>query len=87
MRPSPARGGSGALVRLSPLTSKPVLYVANVAEGDSLEPPAALVEHAAQRGARATAVSARLDSELAELDDESRAMRVELGVRNPVSPP
>ena len=32
------------------LTSKPVLYVANVAEGEPLEPPPALVEHA--RGAR-----------------------------------
>jgi GTP-binding protein YchF len=70
-----------APVRLSALTSKPVLYVANIAEGDSLEPPAALVEHAAQHGARATAVSARLDSELAELDDEeAAAMREELGV-------
>ena len=36
----------GALTRLSALTSKPVLYVANVAEGEPLEPPAALVEHA-----------------------------------------
>jgi ribosome-binding ATPase len=71
----------GAPVRLSALTSKPVLYVANVAEGDALEPPGPIVEHAAQRGARATAVSARLDSELAELDDEDAAlMRAELGV-------
>jgi hypothetical protein len=46
-----------------------------------LEPPAALVEHAASRAARATAVSARLESELAELaDDEAAAMREELGV-------
>jgi ribosome-binding ATPase len=71
----------GAEVRLSALTSKPVLYVANVAEGDPLEPPAALVEHAESRGARATAVSARLESELRELDgDEAAAMRSELGV-------
>ena len=68
-------------VRLSALTSKPVLYVANVAEGEPLEPPPALAEHARERGARATAVSARLDSELAELDDdEAAAMRAELGV-------
>ena len=71
----------GAAVRLSALTSKPVLYVANVAEGDPLEPPPALVAHAEERGARATAVSARLDSELSELDDdEASAMREELGV-------
>jgi ribosome-binding ATPase len=74
-------GAPGAGVRLQSLTSKPVLYVANVAEGDALEPPAALVEHAAALGARATAVSARLDAELSELDDdEAVTMREELGV-------
>jgi GTP-binding protein YchF len=71
----------GALTRLSALTAKPVLYVANVAEGEPLEPPAELVEHAESRGARATAVSARLDAELSELDDEeASAMRDEMGV-------
>ena len=71
----------GAATRLSALTSKPVLYVANVAEGEPLEPPSALVEHAERLGARATAVSARLDAELSELDDEEAdAMRDELGV-------
>ena len=70
----------GAPVRLSALTSKPVLYVANVAEGEPLQPPPALVDHAARREARATAVSARLDAELAELeDDEAAAMRAEMG--------
>jgi ribosome-binding ATPase len=78
--PEPA-DAPGAAVRLSALTSKPVLYVANVAEGEPLEPPPALVEHAEARGARATAVSARLDAELSELDDEeASAMRDELGV-------
>ena len=71
----------GAAVRLSALTSKPVLYVANVAEGEELVPPPELVAHASERGARATAVSARLDAELSELDDdEASAMREELGV-------
>src|SRR5215218_5894713 len=71
----------GAAVRLSALTSKPVLYVANVAEGQPLEPPPALVAYAEQRGARAAAVSARLDAELSQLDvDEAAAMRDELGV-------
>jgi ribosome-binding ATPase len=78
--PEPA-DAPGALTRLSALTSKPVLYVANVAEGEPLEPPPALVAHAEERGARAAAVSARLDSELAELDDEeAHAMRDEMGV-------
>jgi ribosome-binding ATPase len=71
----------GAAIRLQALTSKPVLYVANVGEGEPLEPPAALVEHAAGRDARAAAVSARLDSELSELEnDEAEAMRDELGL-------
>jgi ribosome-binding ATPase len=71
----------GAAIRLSALTSKPVLYVANVAEGEPLEPPPELVAHAEERDARATAVSARLDAELSELDDdEASAMREELGV-------
>jgi ribosome-binding ATPase len=78
--PEPA-DAAGAGVRLSALTSKPVLYVANVAEGEPLEPPAVLVEHAEARGARATAVSARLDAELSELDEsEASAMREEMGV-------
>jgi ribosome-binding ATPase len=66
---------------LQPLTAKPVLYVANVGEGDALEPPVALAEHARAAGTRAIAVSARLDSELAELEpDEAAAMREDLGV-------
>jgi ribosome-binding ATPase len=78
--PAPA-DAPGAVTRLAALTSKPVLYVANVAEGDPLEPPPELVEHAQARDARAAAVSARLESELAELDDdEAAAMRGELGV-------
>jgi ribosome-binding ATPase len=70
-----------APLRLAALTSKPVLFVANVAEGESPEPPPELVEHARASGARAAAVSARLESELAELDDsEAAEMRRELGV-------
>jgi ribosome-binding ATPase len=65
---------------LGSLTSKPVLFVANVDEGSD-EIPAALVEHAAAQGARAVAVSSRIESELAELEDEdAAAMREELGV-------
>jgi ribosome-binding ATPase len=68
-----------ALRNLSPLTGKPVLYVANVDEGDD-EVPAVVAEHAAAEGAAAIAVSARLEAELAELDDEdAAAMRADLG--------
>jgi ribosome-binding ATPase len=78
----PPEDAPGAAIRLTALTSKPVLYVANVAEGEPLEPPPALREHAERAGARAAAVSARLDAELGELDDdEAAAMRDELGVR------
>ncbi|HEY4810217.1 MAG TPA: redox-regulated ATPase YchF [Solirubrobacteraceae bacterium] len=65
---------------LGSLTSKPVLFVANVDEGSD-EVPAAVAEHAASHGARAVAVSSRIESELAELEDEdAAAMREELGV-------
>jgi GTP-binding protein YchF len=66
--------------RLSALSSKPVLYVANVDEGVD-EVPAALAEHARERGAVVVAVSARVESELAELGDADAAeMRGELGI-------
>jgi GTP-binding protein YchF len=69
-----------AMTLLGSLTAKPVLFVANVDEGDT-EVPAAIVEHAAAQGAVAVAVSARLEAELAELDDEDAAtMRADLGL-------
>jgi GTP-binding protein YchF len=68
-----------ALRNLSPLTGKPVLYVANVDEGDDAV-PAVVAEHAAEVGAAAVAISARLEAELSELDgDEAATMREELG--------
>ena len=64
---------------LGSLTAKPVLFVANVDEG-SEEVPAEIAAHAAAQGARAVAVSSRIESELAELDEEdAAAMRAELG--------
>jgi len=64
---------------LGSLTVKPVLFVANVDEG-SEEVPAEIAAHAAAQGARAVAVSSRIESELAELEDEeAAAMRAELG--------
>jgi GTP-binding protein YchF len=65
---------------LQPLTAKPVLFVANVNEGDELEPPEQIAAAARERGAGAVAVSARLEAELSELDDdEAAAMREDLG--------
>jgi len=64
--------------RLQALSSKPVLYVANVDEGGG-NPPAELVELARRRGAACIAISARIEAELAELPgDEAVEMRSEL---------
>jgi len=85
-RGRPARGvaphedAPNAPRELGSLTAKPVLFVANVDEGDS-EVPAAIAEHAAAQGARAVAVSSRIEAELGELEDEdAAAMRAELGI-------
>jgi ribosome-binding ATPase len=76
----PPEAAPRAIAELQPLTAKPVLYVANVAE-ESLEVPKALRDYAEVRGGRAVAVSARLESELAELDPgEAADMRGELGL-------
>ncbi len=65
---------------LGSLTSKPVLFVANVDEGSD-EVPQVVLEHASGADAGAVAVSSRIESELAELEDEEAgAMRAELGV-------
>jgi ribosome-binding ATPase len=78
---APPADAPGAAMRLSALTSKPVLYVANVAEDGQLEPPSALIEHVRRGDARVAAVSARLEAELAELDPaEAAEMRSEMGL-------
>jgi GTP-binding protein YchF len=65
---------------LGSLTTKPVLFVANVDEG-SQALPAEIAAHAAAQGAGAVAVSSRIEAELAELDEaDAQAMRGELGV-------
>jgi ribosome-binding ATPase len=67
-----------APANLQALSSKPMLYVANVDEGES-EPPAGLAAHARQ--APCIAVSARIEAELAELPAaEAAEMRGELGL-------
>jgi GTP-binding protein YchF len=80
----PARGvpvpdeAPNAARDLGSLTSKPVLFVANVDEG-SEEVPAAVAEHASAQGAGAVAVSSRIEAELSELDDaEAAEMREEM---------
>jgi GTP-binding protein YchF len=77
--PVPADAPS-ALRDLSPLTGKPVLFVANVDEGSDAV-PAAVAEHAAAHGAAAVAVSSRIEAELSELEpDEGAVMREEMGL-------
>jgi GTP-binding protein YchF len=77
----PPDEAADAMQLLGSLTAKPVLFVANVDEGD-FEVPGEIVEHARAQGALAVAVSARLEAELSELDsDEGTAMREDLGLQ------
>lgn len=69
------------------LTIKPVLYVANVDDG-SLPDGNALVDkvraYAAEEGARVAVVSAQIESELAEMDPDSRKEFLsDLGLEEP----
>jgi GTP-binding protein YchF len=82
----PARGvplpqdAPNAARDLGSLTSKPVLFVANVDEGSD-EIPAEILAHAREQGAGVVAISSRIESELAELElEDATAMRAELGV-------
>jgi GTP-binding protein YchF len=69
-----------AAQNLQALTTKPILYVANVDEGDA-EAPEAVASHAAAIGAGVVAVSARIEGELAELDPaEAEELRESYGV-------
>ncbi len=77
--PAPA-DAPDAMTLLQPLTAKPVLFVANIEEGSD-ELPAEIAEHARSVGASAVAVSARLEAELSELDDDEAAtMRADFGL-------
>jgi GTP-binding protein YchF len=69
-----------AVALLGSLTAKPVLFVANVNEGE-LDVPAAVADYAAAQGARAVAVSARLEAELGALEPgEAAELRAEFGL-------
>jgi GTP-binding protein YchF len=77
----PPADAADALRKLHPLTAKPVLIVVNTVEEDPEAIPADVAEHAAAVGAAVVPVSARLESELAELpDDEAAAMRADMGL-------
>ena len=67
--------------RLFALTSKPMLYVANVDEGVD-DVPQAVADRARASGALAVPISARIEVELGDLgdDEEAAEMRAELGV-------
>ena len=73
------------------MTAKPILYVANVDE-DDLEGQGTLVqkvrEYASQHGADVVAVCAKLESELAELDEGDRTELLEsVGLSEPALGP
>jgi ribosome-binding ATPase len=85
-RGEPARGvpapatAPDAPTRLQALTSKPVIYVANVDEGAQEASPT-LAGYARERGAESVAISARVEADLGELAvEEAEAMRAELGL-------
>jgi GTP-binding protein YchF len=77
---APPADAPDAVQLLSPLSAKPVLFVANVSEGD-VEVPPGIAAHAQAVGARAVAISARLEAELGELDEpDAASMREDLGL-------
>jgi GTP-binding protein YchF len=67
------------------LTANPMVVVVNVAEGAAVgEPSAAVHARAAQSGADVVVISARIESELAELDPADRgAFLADLGIAEP----
>jgi GTP-binding protein YchF len=85
-RIAPPEEALEAAASLRFLTAKPVLYVANVEEGEAGVPDA-IAERATGREAGAVAISARIEAELAELDAaEAEEMRAELGLEGPSLP-
>jgi ribosome-binding ATPase len=65
-----------AFAGLQLLTAKPILYVCNVDEGDAAHGNALterVAERAAEEGAAAVVISARIEAEVAELPEDERA--------------
>jgi hypothetical protein len=87
----PARAAGIAQEQLRPLqllSAKPVLYVANVDEGDAAEGNAAsrlVADYAAAQGAGSVVISAAIEAELMQLgdDDERRDYLSALGLAEP----
>jgi GTP-binding protein YchF len=74
------------LADLQLLTAKPVMYVANVAEGGFHDNPllAAVEQRAAAEGARVVPVCAAIEAEIAQLAESERAeFLAELGLQEP----
>jgi len=74
------------LADLQLLTAKPVMYVANVAEGGFHDSPllAAVEQRAAAEGARVVPVCAAIEAEIAQLAESERAeFLAELGLQEP----
>ena len=75
------------LKRLNLLTSKPVLYVCNVAEADAAAGNAhteAVTTMAAGQGARAVVISAAIEAEVAQLDEaEAKEFLEAMGLEEP----
>jgi GTP-binding protein YchF len=72
--------------QLQPLTAKPVLYVANVAEGGFADNPLldAVERIAASEGAPVVPICAAVEAELAQLDDdEKREFLADMGLEEP----
>ncbi|GMQ96163.1 MAG: redox-regulated ATPase YchF [Gammaproteobacteria bacterium] len=72
--------------QLQPLTAKPVLYVANVAEGGFVDNPLldAVEGIAASEGAPVVPICAAIEAELAQLDDnEKREFLADMGLEEP----
>ena len=71
------------------LTTKPVIYVANVSEAGEPERVAALTAYATEHGAEVVAVAARFEAELAELEDpeaDRAEFLADLGLDEPGMP-
>lgn len=68
------------------LTAKPVMYIANVAEGSAEDDPlvARVCEYAAARGAEVVVISASIEAELAQLPEAERGEFLQdLGLTEP----
>ena len=75
------------LKTLNLLTSKPVLYVCNVAEAEAAtgnEHTEKVAEMAAEQGARTVIISAAIEAEVAQLpDEEAKEFLTEMGLEEP----